>query len=334
MRTQALLYFRLSPKELAARLPNELRFLGTDFIQWLDGTRLNRELDPETLSLLIHLGRARIGGATVLSGVRLDHRYGRDELNGDHAELLQDIQDEPAVVLNAVSAYEGRWSCTHCDRVAVSQIGPLELENINLGVDLQVAANDEVVLVVPMPARQRRLADRSAAGRPARLRPGDGTSDRHTHPCLSASGYWLGLPRLWPATYDRSDKVEGGGPIVRATGLVINQEWPLTVEVGLDAVGQSRERVNWRGNVSQEPRHVVGERVDLVENTSWQVGKFINVLRLTLIDALLRAGASMPDLGPLIAGNAAPCPRHWPVLGLGLLNSSAQRLVLPIGLNQ
>ncbi len=311
MRTQALLYFRLSPKELAARLPNELRFLGTDFIQWLDGTRLNRELDPETLSLLIQLGRARIGGATVLSGVRLDHRYGRDELNGDHAELLQDIQYEPAVVLNAVSAYEGRWSCTHCDRVALSQIGPLELENINLGVDLQVAANDEVVL--------RSSYASAAAQAGATVRPLVGRQDFvqvmapptvtliPVFPLLAIGSACPGCGRV---TYDRSDKVEGGGPIDRATGLVINQEWPLTVEVGLEAFGQSRERVNWRGKVRQEPRHVVGERVDLVENTSWQVGSSINVLRLTLIDALLRAGASMPDLGPLIAGNAAPAPNQ------------------------
>ena len=305
MRTQALVYFRLPPKELTARLPNELWFLATDFIEWLDGTRLNRELDPETLSLLIQWGRARVGGATVLSGVRLDHRYERDELNGDHAELFQDMQYEPATVLNAASAYEGRWSCTHCDRVALSQIGPLEVENINLGVDLQVAANDEVLL------RSTYASVAAQAG--TTVRPLFGRQDFvqviapptvTLTPVFPLMAVGSACPGCGRTTYDRSDRVEGGGPIDRATGLIINQEWPLTLEVERDALGQSRERVNWRGRVSREPRHLVGERVDLVENPSWQVGKFINVVRLTLLDALLAAGASMPDLGPLIAGNA------------------------------
>ena len=337
MRTKGLFYFRLQQAELVARLPSGLQFLVPALQPYGPGiTRANADVTPSQLAAVIEWGRTRVSSSTVLRIARLDNRYERQELGDGHAELFRDPQYEPPQVLNLTSAFEARWSCTNCSRVDMSQIGALEVEDINPDVDLQLTETYEVLLA----SRFRAVAERAGA----RVRP---LSSRQEFVQLLAIPTVTFVP-VFPVcpideacpgcgriSYDRSDYVEGGLFTEGDTGLTVAQQWPLTLELGTgfnarhlsdvlsaldddevvlelggqrgprspadpEAVGSSRERLGWRGTVAAERRHVVGQPVDMVEERVWESGETVVVVRLTLLDALLLAGARIPALRPVV----------------------------------
>lgn len=308
MRTKALLYFRLPLAALVARLPDNLRFLATAFQPYGPRiTRANVDVTPPQVEAVIQWGRTRVGDSTVLRIARLDQRYDRQELGEGHVELFRDFQFEPPQVLNVTTAFEARWSCTNCNRVDMSQVGALEVDGINPDVDIQLTETYEVLL-------RSRLAN-IAARAGAIVRPLGGRQEFvqlmasptvTLVPVFPLSPVDEACPGCGRITCDRSDYVEGGLFSEGDTALTVAQEWPLTLHAGLDVVGKSKERIGWRGVVSEEKRHVVGQQLDMVEEKAWVSGETVVVVRLTFVDALLGAGALIPSLRPVaMAGEKA-----------------------------
>jgi hypothetical protein len=306
MRTRALLYFRRPPWELKARLPAGLQFLAPKLTEVGPGrTRADLELSPAQFSELVEWGRTRVGGATLLRIARLDHRYERQELGSDHAELFRDPSNDSAEVRNPSSAFEARWICTHCDRVDMTQVGPLEVEGTNSDADLQLTETYEVLLA----SQFANVAERANAS----VRPLLGRVDFvqlvapptvTLLPIFPLFAVGEACPGCGRFSYDRSDQVEGQLSVDEDTGLTIAQEWPLTLNAGVEAIARSKERVAWRGTETEEPRHVIGEALDLLKTRGWDSGVTVNIVGLKLVDALLRAGARMPPLRPILKPQA------------------------------
>jgi hypothetical protein len=307
MHTKALLYFRRPPEELKARLPSELGFLATALTDAGRGeSRANLELSPSQLSAIVEWGRTRVGDATLLIIARLDHRYERRELGDDYAELFRDHQFEPPQVLNLTSAFEARWSCTHCSRVEMTQVGPLEVQGTNSKSDVQLTETYEVLL----PSRFVGVAERAGAATRSLLNRADFVQVVASPTVTLISVFPLfavdkACPGCGHISYDRSDHVEGRLAVDGKTGLTVAQEWPLTVNAGRELVARSRAPLSWRGVVAAEARHMVGERLDMVANSAWATGVTVNVVKLALVDALLRAGARLPPLRPVVLAKEA-----------------------------
>ena len=301
MHTKALLSFRRPPADIRARLPSELRFLGPELKEFGAGrARADLELSSSQQASVIEWGRTRVEGATLLRMARLDHRYERRELGNGHAELFRDPQFEPPHVLNLTSAFEARWSCTHCDRVALSQVGPLEVTDTTPETDIQLTETYQVLV----PSRFAAVAERAGTT----VRPLLSRTDFvqlvvpptvTLAPVFPLFAVGVACPGCGRISYDRSDRVEGCLEVDGKTGLTVAQEWPLNLDVGPVAIARSREPLSWRGYITAEARHVVGERLDMVSNTAWASGETINLVMLTLVDALLRAGARPPPLRPI-----------------------------------
>ena len=307
MHTKALLYFRRPPEELKARLPSELGFLALALSDaGRRESRANLEVSSSQLSAIVEWGRTLVGDATLLISARLDHRYERRELGDDAAELFRDPQFEPPQVLNLTSAFEARWSCTHCTRVEMSQVGPLEVEGTNPDSDVQLTETYDVLL----PSRFAGVAGHLGASIRPLLNRADfvqlvASPTVTLSPVFPLFAVEEACPGCGRISYDRSDHLEGRLSEGGKTGLTVTQDWPLTLNAGRELVARSREPLSWRGVVAAEAKHVVGERLDMVRNTAWATGVAVNVVRLALVDVLLRAGACMPPLRPVVLAKEA-----------------------------
>jgi hypothetical protein len=301
MKTETVLYFRQSPGELKERLPGHLRFLAKYLKEGLPHeARADLELTPAQLAAVVEWGNTRINGASLLCVAGLYPLYERQELGETYAEFYRGYDYEPPPVLNPSSAFEARWSCTHCDRVDLSQIGPLEVEKISPVADLQLTQTGEVLLASRFVdvARSAGVSVRPLFAQPAfvQLITPPTVKLIKAFPLFAVGRACAGCRRV---SYDRSDLPDGKGD-AGSTGLTITQAYPLTLQPGSEVLAQSLEVLFWRGYVSTEARHVVGERLDLLSHTSWASGQTIVVIKLALVDTLLAHGARLPALRPVI----------------------------------
>ena len=183
----------------------------------------------------------------------------------------------------------------------MSQVGALVVDGINSDVDVQLTETYEVLL----PSRLASIAERAGAT----IRPLQGRKDFvqliatpsvtlvPVFPLATVDDPCPGCGRI---TSDRSDYVEGVLFAEGDTALTVAQEWPLTLHPGPEVLGKSKERIGWRGEVSEEKRHVVGQQLDMEKEKDWVSGETVVVVSLTLIDALLGAGARIPSLRPVV----------------------------------
>ncbi len=183
----------------------------------------------------------------------------------------------------------------------MSQVGALVVDGINPDVDVQLTETYEVLL----PSRLASTAERAGAA----IRPLQGRKDfvqlMATPTVTLVPVFPLAMvddpcPGCGRITSDRSDYVEGVLFADGDTGLTVAQEWPLTLHPGPDVLGKSKDRIGWRGEVSDEKKHAVGQQLDMEKEKDWVSGETVVVVKLTLVDALLGAGARIPSLRPAV----------------------------------
>ena len=301
MKTETVLYFRQSPGELKERLPSHLRFLAKYLKEALPHeARADLELTPAQLAAVVEWGNTRVNGASLLSVAGLYPLYERQELGETYAEFYRGYDYEPSPVLNPTLAFEARWSCTHCDRVDLTQVGPLEVQKISPVADLQLTETGEVLLASRFSdvAKSAGVSVRPLFAQPAfvQLMTPLAVKLVNVFPLFAVGKACPGCGRV---SIDRSDLPEGKGD-GGSTEVTITQAYPLTLQPGFEVIAQSVEVLFWRGYVSREARHVVGERLDMLSHTSWASGQRIVVIHLALVDALLGHGARLPALRPVI----------------------------------
>lgn len=306
MRTRALLQFRMSRDRLAAALPEALRWIAKAARD--DGPGFSQarvEIGPDPLEELLRWGRVRTGEVTRMRIARLSHSWTREELGQGLVELEPTLEHEPPESVNLGAAFVGRWSCACCDRIDLEQVAPLEVTDLDPDVDLQLTGTREVLLA----ARLRQIAESEGA----RTRSVAGTSEvvqLVTPPCVPIAPVFPLVPVgqrcacCGRQAHDRSDHVEGSLSADGATGLVVAQEWPLTIEPVAVVAGQSVEPLNWRGRVSGEPIHRAGEVLERDQVRGFASGHRPVFISLGLWDALSGAGARLSPSRPVkkIAG--------------------------------
>lgn len=301
MRIRALLQFRLSRAQLAAALPGPLRWIAeTARDEGPSFSQAEVDIGQDPLDELLRWGRVRAGEVTRLRMARLSHAWTRDELGQGLVEIETPRDREPPELVNPERALVARWSCACCDRIDLEQVGPLEVQDLDPGTDLQVTDTRHVLLA----ARLRGIAEQQGAA----TRPLAGTVQAVqlvTPPSIQVAPVFplvrVGEPCscCGRQTFDRSDRVEGSLSTDGATGLVVAQEWPLTVEPTVLVAGQSAEPLGWRGRVSREPIHQEGRALDPAQLRTFRSGIRPAFVSLTLRDALAAAGARLPPLRPV-----------------------------------
>jgi len=306
MRTRALLQFRMSRERLAATLPDALGWIARSARD--DGPSFSVarvDIEPVVLEELLRWGRARTGDVTRMRIARLTHTWSREELGQGPVELERAVEREPPEVVNLDAAYVGRWSCNCCDRLDLEQVAPLEVTEIDPEVDLQLTATREVLVATGF----REVVERAGAT----TRPLAGNVEVlqlvtppkvRIAPVFPLEAIDQGCTCCGRRAYDRSDRVEGNLFTDGATGLVVAQEWPLTVEpitfvAGPEVAGQAVEPLGWRGRVSSEPIHAAGDRVEPGQLRLFRSGFRPAFLGLGLRDALAAAGARLPPCRPV-----------------------------------
>lgn len=301
MRTRALLQFRMSRERLAAALPEALGWIARAARD--DGPSFSVakvEIDPEALEDLLRWGRARTGDVTRMRIARLSHFWNREELGQGLVELDRAVEREPAEVVNLDAAFVGRWSCACCDRIDLEQVAPLEITELDPEADVQITATREVLVAATL----RAILERAGAT----IRPLAGNVEvvqLVTPPTVRIAPVFPLEPVDEACTccgrraHDRSDRVEGSLSADGATGLVVAQEWPLTIEPTSVVAGQSVEPLGWRGRASRERIHPQGQQVEPGQVHLFRSGVRPAFVGLGLWDALAAAGARLPPCRPV-----------------------------------
>jgi hypothetical protein len=307
MHTRALVQFRLSRERLASALPAALRWIAKDARD--DGPSFCQarvEIGPDQLDELLRWGRVRTGDVTRMRIARLSHSWSREELGQGLIELDPTLEREPPELVNLDAAFVGRWSCACCDRIDLEQVAPLEVADLDPEADLQLTGTREVLLA----ARLRDMAEREGAV----TRPLAGNVEAVqlvTPPCIQVAPVFPLEPVGKPCpccgrqAFDRSDRIEGNLSDDGATGLVVAQEWPLTIERTAAVAGQSVEPLGWRGRVSPEPIHQAGQQLDPAQLHLFRSGVRPAFIGLGLWDALAAAGARLSPCRPVKATSPA-----------------------------
>ncbi|RPH68175.1 MAG: hypothetical protein EHM78_19770 [Myxococcaceae bacterium] len=301
MRTRALVQFRLPRERLQNAMPRSLRWVAQAARDTSPGrSQVDLEIRPEQLDELLRWGRAPIDGATKVRIARLSHSWSREELGQGLVEIRPPVEREPPEVVNLETAFVARWSCACCDRIDLEQVAPLEVTDLDPDSDLQFTATREVLLA----ARLREIAERKGA----LTRPLAGSTE--TVQLLTPSSIQVApvfplvpvgerCPCCGRQGFDRSDHVEGSLSSDGDTGLVVAQEWPLTIEPTPTIAGQSVEPLGWRGRASSEPIHREGQEFDLPQVRRFRSGRRPGFIGLELWDALAAAGARLPPCMPV-----------------------------------
>jgi hypothetical protein len=308
MRTTVLIQIRGTMADAKDRLPEALAFvipaLRETAYGLVDGLV---ELEPPEVAELLCWGRERVAGKTLLRAACLYEHYDWAELDGSPmAELYHDFElfkptvtgGEPPPLRNMASGFRGWWECGWCDRVRLEQVSPLKVRPAS-GIDVQLTDTKHLLLA----SRLAPLAEQAGA----EIRVLAGRSDfvqvvtphivnlQPVFPLFQVSEPCPGCGR---ATYDRSDKIEGGLDFQKDDDLTVAKEWPLTLEVADAPAATCRDLIGWRGSPYVKGRHQVGAELDLKSNHAWAAGRYAVFLGRPFVDALLAQGASGLSLRP------------------------------------
>ena len=296
MRTRALIQFRLPRAALGSALPEPLQSLASVARDGSPGrSQAIVDLAPGQLQALVRWGRERVGERTRVRIIRLTHIYEPGELGPGPVELFSNPSLEPPEVLNRETAVEARWSCAHCDRLELKQIGPLEVTSVESDADAQITSSCETLLTERFAETARRLGAETLP-----VLGVEGLVQLVTPALVQLAPVFPLFPvvDLCPGcgrqSHDRSDEVEGSLFSDGETGFVVAQEWPLTVERTSEVVGQATEPLGWRGRVSDKPLHRPGERLEPGQLARWSSGRRPTFLSFPLWRALLGEGARLP----------------------------------------
>ena len=324
------LRFRGSSLVLRRSFPPELAFLARQ-LRSLDGPEVppterictaHVRVAPEQAEGIVAWGRMRgVDGRTLLASATFDERWTAREL-ADTAvvELARaPAVDAPAVVGRSQS-HLARWACSHCDRLRLDQVGPLEpVLDEPADVELLHRARPELLLTAGgeliASSRLRHLLEAQGLA----TRPLVGTRS-WLQVLVEARARLVAVPPLEA----RGPACVGCGqaPLVRAEGgelaagvLVLRRpRWtvarPLPPGV---ALAWSEQRIGFTGAVHAGPAHPMGAPLDLALHPGLFAAQGAPVLLASpaLACALADAQAGGLEVRPVHRAGAA-VPEHAP----------------------
>ena len=324
------LRFRGSALVLRRSFPPELAFLARQ-LRSLDGPEVppterictaHVRVSPEQAEGIVAWGRMRgVDGRTLLASATFDERWTARELSdAAMVELARaPAVDAPAVVGRSQS-HLARWTCSHCDRLRLDQVGPLEpVLDEPPDVELLHRARPEVL-----------LSDGGELLVSSRLRPLVEAHGVATRPVLGTRS-WVQVVVEARARLVAVAPLEARGPacvgcglasLVRAEGrelaagvLVLRRpRWtvarPLPPGV---ALSWSEQRIGFTGAVHGGPTHPMGAPLDLALHPGLFAAQGAPVLLASpaLACALADAQAGGLEVRP-IHGAGAAVPEHAP----------------------
>ncbi|MGZ6028315.1 MAG: hypothetical protein ACXWK5_02755 [Myxococcaceae bacterium] len=274
------LRFRGSSLVLRRSFPPELAFLARQ-LRSLDGPEVppaerictaHVRVTPEQADGIVTWGRMRgVDGRTLLASATFDERWtSRELLDAAVVELVRAPAVEAPAVVGRSQSHLARWSCSHCDRLRLDQVGPLEpVLDEPAEVELLHRARPELLLTDAgeLIASSRLRAVFEAQG--LETRPLVGTRSFHQIQVV-ARARLVTVPPL--ETHGPVCSGCGLAPLVRAEGgglsdgvLVLRRpHWtvarPLPPGV---ALAWSEQRIGFAAAVHGGPVHPMGAPVDL-----------------------------------------------------------------------
>ena len=307
MRLSLLLFARTSPLGVRALLSPELAFLGPAFEPTRRTARAEVEVTAEQAERIVAWGQQREGGKTILEAIRWIERWEPADLASVELAELRPPEGEMPQVVNAPEAYVGRWICSHCDRTALEQRGPLAVEWTDPPRDLEQTASGELLV------RRQWGEVLTRAGLGVRALAGTDEVLQAIVPATAdLRSEAFPLSRVYPcpgcgrATIERSETVQGSLEASRNGELYVARWFPLVLgpgRLGGAAMAAAPEPLGWNGLVSEEARHVAGAEFDLATETAWtSQGSVVLFAEATLLSALVGAGARSFFFQPATTG--------------------------------
>ncbi len=304
------LRFRGSPLALRDRFPAELAGIARQ-LRSLDGPEVPPneristayvQVTPEQAEAILAWGRMRmVDGQTLLASATFEERWRPHELaDASAVELVRAPAVDPPTVLGRGRSHLARWACSHCDRIRLEQVGPLEvLLDEPADVELVHRARPELL-----------LTDAAELLASSRLRPVFEAHGLGTLPVVGTRS-WVQVLVDASVRLALAPPLEAHGPECPACGLepVVRAEGPELA----DGVRIFRSRP-WRLALPRPPRVALAVSEQRIGFTG----------RVHGVPAHARGAPVDPDLQPgLVAAQGAPVLLASPALARALADAAA-----------
>lgn len=318
------LRFRGSSLVLRRSFPPELAFLSRQ-LRSLDGPEVppaerictaHVRVTPEQAEGIVAWGRMRgVDGRTLLATATFDERWTARELaDATVVELTRAPTVEAPPVVGRSQSHHARWACSHCDRLRLEQVGPLEpVLDEPAEVEILHRARPELL-----------LTDGGELIASSRLRPVLEAHGLELRPLVGTRS-WLQIlvkarARLVavPPLEARGAPCAGCGqaPLVRAEGgmlaagvLILRRpQWTVARPLGAGiSLAWSEQRIGFTGAVHEGPVHPMDAPVDLALHPALVAAQGAPVLLASpaLACALSDAQAGGLEIRPVQRAGAA-----------------------------